>query len=179
MLLNCVAGEDSWDSQDSTARRSINPKENQPWLLIGRTDTEAEAPILRPPDVKNWLIWKDPDAGKDWRQEEKGMTEDEMVGWHRRLNGHEFEQAPGVGDRQGSLACCSPWGHKESDMTEWLNWLTETQRWGSEEAGSSGHYQVAQVCQATRPESQCPVSYLTISNPWFPTLVCLPCVRAT
>ena len=75
-----------------------------------------------PPDVKNWLIGKDADVGNDWRQEEKGMREDEMVGWHHRLDGHEFAQAPGVGDGQGSLACCSPWGHKESDMTEQLNW---------------------------------------------------------
>ena len=81
---------------------------------------EAETPILWP--QKNWLIGKDPNAGKDRRQEEKGMTEDEMVGWHHWLNGHEFEQALGVGDGQGSLACCSPWGHKELDMTEWLNW---------------------------------------------------------
>ena len=97
----------------------VNPKGNQSWIFIGRTD--AEAPIVRPPDMKNWFIRKDPNAGKDWRQEEKGMTEDEMVGRHHQLNGHEFEQALGVGDGQGSLACCSPWGHKESDMTERLN----------------------------------------------------------
>ena len=99
--------------------KQVNPKGNQSWILIERTDAEAEAPILWPPDVKSWPIGKDPDAGKDWRQEEKGATEDEMVGWHHRLDGHEFEQAPGVGDGQGSLACCSPWGHKESDMTKW------------------------------------------------------------
>ena len=81
----------------------------------------AEAPILWPPDAKSWLTRKDPDARKDWRQEEKGMTVDEMVGWHHWLEGHEFEQAPGVGDGQGSLVCCSPWGHKESDTTKWLN----------------------------------------------------------
>ena len=98
----------------------VHPKGNQSW-----TDAEAETPILWPPDVKSWLIWKEPDAGKDWRQEEKGMTEDEMVGWHYRLSGHEFEQALGVGDGQGSLACCSPWGRKESDKTEQLN-LTDT-----------------------------------------------------
>ena len=97
----------------------VNPKGNQSWIFIGRTD--AEAPIVRPPDMKSWFIRKDPNAGKDWRQEEKGTTEDEMVGWHHQLNGHEFEQALGVGDGQGSLACCSPWGHKESDMTERLN----------------------------------------------------------
>ena len=97
----------------------VYPKGNQSWIFIGRTD--AEAPIFWPPDAKNWLIWKDPDAGKDWRQEEKGMTEEEMVGWHHRLDGHEFEQALGVGDGQASLVCCSPWGHKELNMTEQLN----------------------------------------------------------
>ena len=84
---------------------------------------QIETPVLWPPDVKKWLIWKDLDAGKDWKQEEKGRTEDEMVGWHHRLNGHEFEWTPGVGDGQGGLACCSPRGCKESDMTEWLNWI--------------------------------------------------------
>ena len=102
--------------------KQVNSKGNQPWIFIGRTDAEAEAPILWPPDVKNWLIRKDPDVGKDWRQEEKGTTEDEMVGWYHCLYGHEFEQALGVGDGQGSLVCCSPWGRKESDTTEWLNW---------------------------------------------------------
>ena len=100
----------------------VHPKGDQSWIFIGRTDAEAEAPILWPPDAKNWLIRKDPDAGKDWRQEEKGMTEDEMVGWHHRLNRHEFEQTLGDGEGQGSLECCTPWGHKDSDMTEWLNW---------------------------------------------------------
>ena len=96
-------------------------KGNQSWISIGRTDTEAETPVLWPPDVKNLLIGKDSDAWKDWRWEEKGTTEDEMVGWHHLLDGHEFEQAPGVGDGQGSLACCSPWGCKEADTTERLN----------------------------------------------------------
>ena len=99
----------------------VSPEGNQSWIFIGQTVAEAETAILWPPDVKNWLIGKDSDAGKDWRQE-KGMTEDEMVGWHHWLDGHEFEQAPGVGDGQGSLACCSPWGRKESDTTEPLNW---------------------------------------------------------
>ena len=102
--------------------QSVHPKGNQSWIFIGRTDAEAETPTLWTPDVKNWLIWKDPDAGKDWRQEEKGMTEDEMVGWHHRLNEHECEQTLGDGERQGSLACCSPWDHKESDTTEQPNW---------------------------------------------------------
>ena len=100
----------------------VHPKGNQSWIFIGRTDAdaEAEAPILWPPNVKNWLNGKDPDVGKDWRQEEKGTTEDEMVGWHHRPNGHEFEQAQGVGDGQGSLACCSPWGLKEwTQLSKW------------------------------------------------------------
>ena len=107
---------------DSKEIKPINPKRNQSWIFIGRTDAEAEAPILWLPDVKNWLTGKDPDAGEDWSQEEKGTTEDKMVGWHQQINGHEFQQAPGVGGGQGSLACCSPWGRKELDTTEWLNW---------------------------------------------------------
>jgi len=100
----------------------VHPKGDQSWIFIGMTDAEAETPILWPPDAKNWLIGKDPDAGQDWRQEEKGTTEDETVGWHHQLDGHECEQASGVGDGQGSLVCCSPWGRKESDTTERLNW---------------------------------------------------------
>ena len=99
----------------------VHPKGNQSWIFFGRTDAETEAPILWLPEVKNWLIGKDPDAGKDRRQEEKGMTENEMVGWHHQLNGHESEQALADGDGQGSLVCYHPWSHKESDMTEWLN----------------------------------------------------------
>ena len=99
--------------------KPVNPKGNQSWIFIGRTD--AEAPILWPPDVKSQLIGKGPDARKDWRQEEKGMTEDEMVGWNHWLNGHEFKQTPGDSAGQGSLECCSPWGCKESDTTEQLN----------------------------------------------------------
>ena len=95
----------------------VHPKGNQSWMFIGRTYTEAEAPILWPPSMKNWLIWKAPDAGKDWRQEETGMTGDKMVGWHHRLNGHEFEQAPGDGKGQESLTCCRLWGRKELDMS--------------------------------------------------------------
>ena len=102
--------------------QTVHPKGDQSWVFIGRNDVEAETPILWPPDVKNWLIWKDPDAGKDWRWGEKGMTEDEMVGCHHQLNGHEFEWWTGVGDGQGGLACYSPWGCKELDTTEQLNW---------------------------------------------------------
>ena len=102
--------------------KPVNCKGNQSWVFIGRTDAEAETLILWPFDAKNWLIRKDLDTGKDWSQEEKGTIEDEMVGWYHQLDVHEFQQSMGVGARQGSLACCSPWGCKESDMTEWLNW---------------------------------------------------------
>ena len=104
---------------DCKEMQPVHPKGDQSWVFIGRTDAEAETPILWPPDVKSWLIRKDPDAGKDWRRE-KGTTEDEMVGWHHRLDGHEFEQTPGVGDGQRGLVCCSPWGHRVKH-----NWATE------------------------------------------------------
>ena len=116
MLLNFGVGEDSWESLGLQGNQS-----SQFWIFIGRTDAETEAPILWLPDGKVWLIRKDSDPGKDWRQEEKGTTEDEMIGWHHWLNGDEFEQAPGDGDGQGSLVCCSPWGRKESDVTKQLN----------------------------------------------------------
>ena len=121
MLLNCGVGEDSWESLglqgDQTSqfwRKSVLNIHWKDWCWSWNSNT-----------LDTWyleLFGKDPDAGKVWRQEEKGMTEDEMVGWHHWCNRHEFEQASGVGDGQGGLACCSPWGHKESDMTEWLNW---------------------------------------------------------
>ena len=101
--------------------KAVNHKGNQSWIFIGRTDAEAEAPIFCPPDAKDWLIGKDHHSGKEWRQEEKGPTEDEMVGWHHQLDGHEFEQAPGVGDGRGSLVCCSPWGCKRVGH----DWATE------------------------------------------------------
>ena len=104
---------------DSKEIKPVSPKGNQPWLFNGRN--YGKAPILWPPDAKSRLIRKEPHAGKDWRQEEKGMTEDEMVEWHHRLTGHEFEQTPGDGEGLGSLACCSPWGCKILDMSEWQN----------------------------------------------------------
>ena len=111
---------------DSKEIKPVKPKGNQPWLF---TDAQAEAPMLWPPDVKSWLIGKDSSAGKDWRQKEKGVAEDEMVGWHYWCDRRESEQAPGVGDGQESLVCCSTWGHKELDTTERLNWseLNHTQ----------------------------------------------------
>ena len=110
---------------DSKEIKPVSPKENQSWIFIGKTDAEAEAPILWPPDAKSQLIRKDPDAGKHWRQEEKGTTEDEMVGWHHWLKGYEFEQALGDGKGQGSLMCYSPWGHKQWDTTDWLKTTTK------------------------------------------------------
>ena len=100
----------------------VHPKGEQSWVFIGRTDVEAETPILCAPHAKSWLIGKDPDAVRDWGQEEKGTTEDEMAGWHHQLDAHQFGWTLGVGDGQGGLACCDSWGRKESDMTEWLNW---------------------------------------------------------
>ena len=121
MLLNCGVGE-GLSPLESKGIQPVHPKGNQSWIFIGRTDAEDETPILWPPDAKNWLVGKDIYTGKDWGQEEKGTTHDEMVGWHHWLNGHEFEQTLGVGDGQGSLACFTPWGCKESDVTEKLNW---------------------------------------------------------
>ena len=132
MLLNCGDRGDSWESLELQEIQPVHLKGDRSWVFTGRTDVEAETPILWPPDVKSWLIWKDPDAGKDWGKEEKGMTEDEMVGWHHQLNGHEFGWTPWVGDGQGGLECCSSWGCKELDTTEWLNWtehVSLTQRW--------------------------------------------------
>ena len=105
---------------DYKKSQPVHPKGNQSWIFIGRTDAEAETPILWPPDAKNRLIGKDPDAGNDWRWEEKGTTQDEMVGWHHWLDAHEFEQAAGVGDGQGSLACCNPRGRRvANDLSDW------------------------------------------------------------
>ena len=121
MFSNYGAGEDSWESPGEQGNKPVSPKGNQPWIFIGRTDAEAEAPIVWPPDVKGQLIGKDPDAGKDWGQK-KRATEDEIVGWHHQLNGHEFEQAPGDSEGQGSLACHSPWVSKS---LKWLrDWTT-------------------------------------------------------
>ena len=121
ILLYCGVGKTCESPLDYKQIQSAHPKGNQSWIFIGRTDVKLKL-ILWPLDAKNCLIWKDPYAGKDWRWEEKGTTGDEMVGWHHQLNGHEFEQAPGASDGQGGLACHSPWGCKESDVTEQLNW---------------------------------------------------------
>ena len=117
-----VLGKTLESPLDCKEIQPVHPKGNQSWIFIGRTDAEAEAPILWPTDANNWLIGKDPDTGKDWRWEEKGTTEDKIVRWYHQLERHEFGQALGVGDGQGNLACWSPWGRKESDMTKQLNW---------------------------------------------------------
>ena len=121
-----------WNYDDCKEIQPVHLKGDQSWVFIGRTDAETETPILWPPHAKSWLIGKDPDAGRDWGQEEKGMTEDEMAGWHHRHDGHEFESTPGVDDGQGGLACCDSWGRKESDTTErlnWTGWLTTPMQW--------------------------------------------------
>ena len=128
MLLKCCIGEDSWGSLGLQGGPPVHSEGDQSWVFFGRADAKAETPIFWPPHTKSWLIGKDSDAGRDWGQEEKGTTEDEMAGWHHQLNGHVFRWTPGVGDAQGGLACCDSWGHKESNTTEWLNW-TEL-NWG-------------------------------------------------
>ena len=133
ILLNCDVREDSWESLGLQGYSASPSKVEQSCVFIGRSDVDAETPILWPPHAKNRLIWKGPDAGKDWGQEEKGTTEDQMVGWLHRLNGYEFEEALGDGDGQGSLASWRSWGCKKSDVTEWLNWneLIYTVFWSS------------------------------------------------
>ena len=128
MHSTCGAGEDSWEFSDSKEIKLVNLKGNQSWIFVGMNGAVgmnefagAEAPVLWPPDAKSWLIGKDPNVGKDLGQVEKGMTEDEMIGWYHQLNGHEFKQSPGDREGQGSLAWYSPWSHKELDMTEQLN----------------------------------------------------------
>ena len=122
MLLNCGVGEDSWESLGLQGDPTSPFTGDQPWDFFGRNYANTETPVLWPPHAKSWLIGKDSDAGRDWGQEEKGMIEDEMAWWHHWLDGRESEWTLGVGDGQGGLACCDSWGHKESDMTEQLNW---------------------------------------------------------
>ena len=122
LLFNRLLEKTLESPLDCKEIQPVHSEGDQPWVFFGRNDAKAEAPVLWPPHVKSWLIGKDSDAGRDWGQEEKGMTEDEMVGWHHWLNGREFGWTPGDGDGQGGLACCDSWGCKEWDTTEWLNW---------------------------------------------------------
>ena len=149
---------------DSKNIQPVHPKGDQSWIFIGRTEAEAETPILWPPDAKNWLIWKDPDAGKDWRREEKGTTEDEMAGWHHRLNGHEFEWTPGVGDGQEGLVCYSPWGRKEWDMTDGLNWTELKKEKVTKDGGNNKLMRINEV----------ETSHGTLKQEWALILLCLP-----
>ena len=142
---------------DCNEIQPVHPKGNQSWVFIGRTDLEAETPILWPPHAKSWLIGKDPDAGKDWRQEEKGMTEDEMIELHHRLSGHEFEQTPGDSEGQGSLVCCSPWGSQKVGHNLAIEQKQQSQWW----VGS-------------RPSVTQPTTCHTSSLPALWSLPCLP-----
>ena len=123
MVLTVVLEKTLESPLDCKEIQPVHSKGDQSWVFFVRTDAEAETPILWPPPAKSWLIGKDSDAGRDWGQEEKGMTEAEMAGWHHQLDGHESEWTLWVGDGQGSLACCDSWGRKELDMTDWLNWI--------------------------------------------------------
>ena len=146
-----------------TTRRSNQSilKEISPKVSLEQLMLKLKTPILWPPDAKNWLIWKDPDAGKDWKREEKGTTENEMVGWHHWFNGHESEHTMGVGDGQGGLVCCTPWGHKELDTTEWLN-LSEL-NWGTRDQIANIHW----IVEKARPIKKKKISSasLTVLKP--------------
>ena len=156
MLLNSAALEKTLESPlDSKEIQPVHPKGNQPWIFIGRAAAEAEAPIVWPPDEKSWLTGKDPDAGKDWGHEEKGVTEDEMVGWYHRLNGQEPEQTPGDGEGQGSLACCSPWGCRVRH-----DWATE-----QEEEDIAGRLRQDLKAQGPRDETWTELSLASTTVP--------------
>ena len=167
---------------DCKELKLVHPKGDQSWVFIGRNDVKAETPILWPPDAKRWLIWKDSDAGKDWGQEEKGMTEDEMVGWHHRFNGHGFGWTPGVYDGQGGLVCYGSLDHKELDTSQWLNW-TELNRtlipvcgsWCTLQKGAS---LVTQTLKTPPTVQKTRVCSLHWEDPWrrelLPTPVFLP-----
>ena len=150
----------------------VHSEGDQSWVFFGGNDAKAEAPVLWPPHVKSWLTGKDFDAGRDWGQEEKGTTEDEMAGWHHRLNGHEFEWTPGDGDGQGGLACCDSWGHKESDTTERLNW-TELKvyypeiRWQRQEVGRNFTLKILVLSMSNRNMNlECSLNKLDMVNFW-------------
>ena len=150
---------------DSKEIKPVNPKGRQPWIFIGRTDTTAEAPKLWPPDRKSQLIGKDPDAGKDWGQEEKGVTEDEMVEWHHWLNGHVFEQTQGDSEGQASQTCCSSRGCKEFGISEQLNNSNSIiSRWGKQEPTGSSFQKPCPLGQFPKPVF--PLQWLTVGQNW-------------
>ena len=145
--------------------QTVHPKGDQSWVFIGKTDAEAKTPVLWPPDAKSWLIGKDSDSGRDWGQEEKGTTEDEMAGWHHQLDGHEFGWTLGVGDGQGGLACCSSWGHKESDTTARLNWTEVLQGTGTTDP--SGLLPHMAVLLTNSEESLHSLTFTSVGAPHF------------
>ena len=152
-------GLSDWTELDSREIKPVNPKGNQPWIFIGRSDTEA--PILWLPDAKSWLIGKDPDVGRDWGQEEKGVTEDEVVGWHHQFNGHEFGRTPGDSERQGILACCSPWGCRvRHDLA------TEQQQ----QQSTFRNLQVWTMCASSRPASVVDFFINSAHTYWAPAM---------
>ena len=155
--------ESPWDCKEI---KPVHPKGSQSWIFIGRTD--AEAPMLWSPDAKSWLTGKEPDAGKDWGQEKKGTTEDEMVRWHHQLNGDEFESTPGVGDGQGGLACCGPWGHKNSDMAELLNWSQPNRASQDKRGDEQPNWPWHSVAKYYCPSHTNPQALLVNKTPCFP-----------
>ena len=164
MLLNYGVGEDLESPLDCKEIQPVHPEGDQSRVFIGRTDAEAETPILWPPDAKNWLIWKDPDPGKDWGQEDKGMTEDEMAGWHHWLDGHQFGWTPGVGDGQGGLVWCDSWGFKESNTTEWLNW-----NWTELEImpGHEWEHNPPHMCEISNETLQSWIQWSSVVSLWW------------
>ena len=165
MLLNCGVGEDPWESRGLQGDPTSPFEGDQPWDFFGRNDAKAETPVLWSPHAKNWLIGKDFDAGRDWGQEEKGTTEDEMAGWHHRLDGQQYGWTPGDGDGQGGLACCDSWGRKELDTTKQLNW--------TELGGTSGKEPVCQCRRHKRQEFYPWVGKILWRRAWQPTTVFL------
>ena len=153
MLLNCGLEKTLESPLDCKEIQPVHSEGDQPWVFFGRNDAKTETPILWPPHAKSWLIGKHSDAGRDWGQEEKGTTEDEMAGWHHGLDGREFEWTPGVGDGQGGLACCDSWGHKESDMTEQLNWTELGASSRSEPVVTNCHIKCT-FCHTSQPDRE-------------------------
>ena len=171
MVLNCGVREDSWESLDYKEIQQVHSKGDQPWDIFGKNDAKAETPVLWPPYVKSWLIGKDSDAGRDWGQEEKGRTEDEMAGWHHWLDGLESEWSPGVGDGQGGLACCDSWGRKESDTTEWLYWTEHIEQLEKEEMKNprvSRRKEILKIrAEINAKETKQPIAKINETKSWF------------
>ena len=171
MLLTVVLEKTLESPLDCKEIQPVHSEGDQSWVFIGRNDAKAETPILWPPHAKSWFIGKGSDAGRDWGQEEKGTTEDEMAGWHHWLYGHEFEQTLGVGDGQGGLECCDSWGHKESDTTERLNWTEHILGFPGGSDSTESAYNARDLCSipgSGRPYGEGngnPLQYYSLGNP--------------